>query len=205
MSLLKFVDTRVDPLVIAGYEYRTCQIGNQLWSAENLIVPLSGYSLNPVFFRSLSYNANNYGRYYNWEQAMQLESLLPHGWRIPTKEDFTELYTTCGGTASSVKAKLRATTGWSGDRGTDDYGFSLHASGGQYWEGGYSGSFVNSDICSLLWSKTEVNNATVYVFYNQNNGTCGIYTWDKGPNTGKPECNRFNVRCVARVKRSSAG
>lgn len=199
MALLKFVDTRVDPLIVDGYTYRTCTIGNQQWSAENLIIPMTGYSMNPVFYKNASTNSNGYGRYYNWEQAVALEAKLPHGWRIPTKDDFDELIDFCGGTPSVVMKKLRATTTWP-NVNTDDYGFTLYASGGQYWENGYSGSFVNSSICSLLWSKTEQNSSIVYVFYNERGDKCGVYTWGKGPNSGKPECNRFNVRCVAMAK-----
>ena len=202
MALLKFEDNRVDPLIVDGYTYRTCQIGNQLWCAENLIVPLTGYSINPQFFRNNPDNLYGFGRYYNWEQAMSIEAKLPRGWRIPTKEDFVELYNFCGGTDASVLKKLRSTSGWTyaDQNGTDDYGFTLNAYGGQYWESGYSGSFVNANICSVLWSKTEASESSMWVFYNQRNGVCRVMTWNQGPNTGYTECNRFSVRCVATVK-----
>ena len=80
-----FEDTR------DGKIYKTVQIGEQIWFAENLAFkPDSGcWAYND----SLSY-VEEYGYLYSWETA---QNVCPDGYHLPTKFEFETLLDNCGG------------------------------------------------------------------------------------------------------------
>lgn len=67
-----------------GQTYKTVQIGDQVWFANNLRYNSPGSLIynNDVRFEPIL------GRLYTWNQ---LEGIAPAGWRIPTKDDWLAL------------------------------------------------------------------------------------------------------------------
>jgi len=130
-----------------GKTYRTVQIGDQTWMAENLNYQ-TGKS---VCYANKESNCQKYGRLYDWKTALKA---CPAGWHLPSDKEWTALTDFVGG-EETAGTKLKSKTGWSTDKGyeaaTDDYGFSALPGGRGYSSGGF-GSAGNY---GYWWSATE--------------------------------------------------
>lgn len=118
---------------IGGRWYPYVQIGNQLWLAENLdwkfpynggTVPI-GIENMPTTPAAWYYNDDEtqYGQYgllYNFYCIETLNSLIPAGWRVPTKDDFNLL--------SQISVTELKSIAWNGDNTS---GFNAIPSGRQ--------------------------------------------------------------------------
>jgi len=147
--------------------YRTVEIGDQTWMAENLNCNVSGskcYDNNPA-------NCVTYGRLYNWATAMGLNSscnssacasqvqakhrgICPSGWHIPSDAEWDALIAAVGLHAGT---KLKAASGWNPGNGTDDLGFSALPGGA----GRSDGSFCSVNY-GHWWSSSEVYSGSAY-------------------------------------------
>lgn len=94
---------------IDGNEYKTVQIGNQLWMAENLKVTryrngdyitdgtgIGDYSNEEEPKYCFAYNDEEdnvatYGRLYTWYVVNDTRKISPEGWHIPSDEEWKEL------------------------------------------------------------------------------------------------------------------
>ncbi|MCL2283937.1 MAG: fibrobacter succinogenes major paralogous domain-containing protein [Fibromonadales bacterium] len=153
--------------------YKTVQIGEQIWMAENLNYDVTGSKC----YDNLESNCYIYGRLYDWTTAMALPSICnsiscanqiqsphrgicPEGWHIPSDGEWTEL-TGFLGVASSAGSKLKTTSGWDAHatygNGTDDYGFSA-------LPGGFSENENFSDLGGRgnWWCATEYSTDIAY-------------------------------------------
>ena len=74
-----------------GKTYKTVEIGNQVWFAENLAYN-SGTGCTA--YKNEDINVDLYGYLYNWETAI---NVCPDGWHLPTKNDFETLINNTGG------------------------------------------------------------------------------------------------------------
>jgi uncharacterized protein (TIGR02145 family) len=122
-----------------GKTYRTVRIGNLTWMAWNLNFKTE----RSVCYKNDESNCKKYGRLYDWDDAV---NACPAGWRIPTREDWSDLVEAAGDNAAGTK--LKSKTGWNG---TDDLGFSATPGG----RSGTDGNFDNAGLFGFWWSAAE--------------------------------------------------
>jgi uncharacterized protein (TIGR02145 family)/uncharacterized repeat protein (TIGR02543 family) len=132
-----------------GKEYKTVEIGNQVWMAENLNYDAEGskcYGNKPA-------NCAKYGRLYDWKTAM---TACPTGWHLPDDEEWKTLEDAVGGSSAPIGQKLASKRGWENGNGTDDFGFSA-------LPGGFGGSgFDFVGFYGDWWSATENDDNTAW-------------------------------------------
>ena len=142
---------------IDGNKYKTIQIGDQVWMAENLKVThyRNGYPIpkvtDPAQWRFLtdgayceyendSTNVAVYGRLYNWYVINNTSGLAPEGWHVPTNADWEQLEMSLGMSQESADS--------SGFRG-DDEGGKLKVSDTLYWHSPNEGATNSSGFSAL--------------------------------------------------------
>lgn len=142
-----------------GKVYKTAQIGDQLWMAENLNVGVMvsdaiGQTDNGVI-EKFSYDNNEsnsdvYGGLYFWDEMMQYtetstQGVCPDGWHVSTDEEWQGLEMFLGMADTTVvktswrgdegnMLKEEGTTHWTSDSGTNESGFTA-IPGGRYKDG----------------------------------------------------------------------
>lgn len=143
--------------------YKTVQIGDQVWMAENLNYASEG---SACFNDTASY-CELFGRLYYWSTAMDsagtwsdhgkgcgynktctptypVRGICPDGWHLPSAEEFNKLIDAVGG-LDSASRKLMSPVGWYDHFMTAQFhadnstGFSAIASGGKTTESGFWG------------------------------------------------------------------
>jgi uncharacterized protein (TIGR02145 family) len=168
------------PVTIGGKEYKTVEIGTQTWMAENLNYNVEGSKC----YSNLQSNCDIYGRLYDWSTAL---TVCPSGWHLPTKADWEALIATAGGD-DIAGTKLRAKSGWSGNSGTNDYGFSALPGGG----GDPEGDFHNVGSSGYWWSATA--------YYSSEEDRDNAYLLEMWPTGVEVEnfskSNLLSVRCL---------
>jgi uncharacterized protein (TIGR02145 family) len=109
-----------------GQEYRTAQIGEQIWMAENL----NYWVGNSWCYNDSDSYCEKYGRLYEWDAA---KTACPAGWRLPSRADWDILANAVGGIAkphagkwagAGKALKTKNSNYWGYSAGTDDYGFA---------------------------------------------------------------------------------
>ena len=165
-----------------GQIYKSIQIDNQTWMAENLNYDTTGSSC----YDNDSLNCKVYGRLYTWEAAM---SACPDGWMLPSKADWDALLNAAaaGSTSSKAMKSSHPLSGWDiEDPGTDAVGFSS-LPGGEFTPGE---GFVHMNDYAFFWTATiafDDNVETAYWNDIDNNGA----------NIGfRSKENGFSVRCI---------
>jgi len=187
--------------------YKTIQIGVQVWMAENLDYHITGsdcWDVDPA-----------YGCLYSWATAMALPSgcnssscasqistkhrgICPSGWHIPSDAEWTKLIDFIGGSAKAG-TRLKATSGWEdydggkSGNGTDNFSFSaLPAGTGGICSGcgrcmaGYAGFF---GYFGSWWTATEHDDCLAYN-YEIYNDSAKVYSF------GTVKNDLYSVRCV---------
>jgi len=129
-----------------GQKYRTVKIGPQTWMAQNL-----NYQIGSSWcYDNDNSNCEKYGRLYGWNTA---KVACPAGWKLPSRQDWDELVSACGGDAQNKC--LKSKTGWTeaeaGSNGWDNYGFSALPGGNRRHDGGFSNAGYNGD----WWTATD--------------------------------------------------
>ncbi|MFM7193545.1 MAG: FISUMP domain-containing protein, partial [Bacteroidota bacterium] len=194
---------------IDGNKYRTVRIGDQEWFADNLKVtkysngdPIPSYSTPESWQNSNSgartvYNydpavINTYGRLYNWYASADARGVCPSGWVVPGNQEWFDLKNTLG---DFEGMKLRENTGWGGDNGTNESGFSARASG----RTDPSGNFCCATGEGVWWSSSTESG--IANFPNPETIMVGsrflLYATSQGLERNKAERYfGFSVRCV---------
>ena len=163
--------------VIGGKTYPTVTMPDgREWLAVNLdyawtglSVPTSnvGVSSSPqaMYYQfdetTYGWNGYKYGLTYNWIAVKYLEdnkaSLCP-GWHVPSINEWSQLFTSIGG-STGAGTKLKSTTLWAnGAAGTDDYGFAVLPASG------YSGSWSIANY-TYLWTASEYDTSKAQQVY----------------------------------------
>ncbi|MCQ2055643.1 MAG: hypothetical protein MJY82_10215 [Fibrobacter sp.] len=149
--------------------YRTIQIGDQTWMAQNLNYESeSGSSC----YGGETYKCYQYGRLYTWEAA---QNACPDGWRLPTTTEWDNLLVKTMG-AESIFNQEDGTTTYLGEKMSllggegraNEYGLSI-ARGGSY------GSFDDEDPSYIAmgengtyWLAGEEGNGSAVMVYEDN-------------------------------------
>ena len=193
--------------------YKTVEIGDQVWMAENLNYNGSAKS---YCYGDVSSNCDTYGRLYTWEVAMDnadcaqgytcnasldpeipVRGVCPEGWHLPSHHEFEELINYIdpdfeighleGASSSTAGKYLKSQTGWNNDgNGTDAYGFSALPAGVKYYD---AGSFNNKGISTVFWSSGESgSDGAFYLSLNNENEEVSL--------TGHDKFNARSVRCI---------
>ncbi len=188
--------------------YKWVKIGNQTWMAENLaylpqVNPVSDARFDGKIFYVYGYNGRNisearqetsfkrYGAFYNYDAANES---CPDGWHLPADQEWKELERFLGmgdeadqrgwRNSGEVGNKLKSTSGWKINEGTDDVGFHALPAGCR----GYGG-FESQGFCAYFWTASPAG--------GDNGWRRGLCMEDKG--TCKAEDRRYfgiSVRCV---------
>ncbi len=183
------------------HEYKWTKIGEQIWMAENLAYDTNSDRDKYWFDCSVGYEFDEslekiYGRLYNWETALKV---CPSGWHLPTDDEWKTLELAIGMSQLEVDkvgargtnegAKLKSTYGWkSGDKGTDDYGFSA-------LPGGYCLRYMNDYYRIGQWGQwwcattTEKDKNSAWIRYL-------VGGFDKDIRSGFSKNDYLNIRCV---------
>jgi uncharacterized protein (TIGR02145 family) len=185
----QFVDNR------DGRVYRTTKIGGLIWFAENLAymphvsrgaekggIWVFGYEgTDPAEARETAeYRA--YGNLYDWNTAL---SSCPHGWHVPTDEEWKLAEIALGMTPQEASSQS-----WRGSsQGTrmkkdGDSGFNALLAG---WRSGH-GKFAFRDEHANFWTATSVDHRSFERLFNIRRPTVGRDLGDKTAG--------FSVRCV---------
>lgn len=188
-----------------GNVYRTVQIGDQWWMADNLKATKfnDGQSILNVTddseWNNLTTSAycwynndeagykNTYGALYNWH-AVSTGRLCPDGWHVPSNSEWATLTSRLGGeNVAGGKLKETGTAHWqTPNSGATDL-FSFTALPGGYR--GSLGAFIDILDRGYWWSSTE---------YNATHAHLKNLTYDSGNFTSLNDAKKFgfSVRCI---------
>jgi uncharacterized protein (TIGR02145 family) len=174
----RFTDSR------NGQEYRSVEIGEVTWMAENL-----NYETGTSWcYDNDASKCAGYGRLYDWKTA---KSACPDGWHLPSREDWNGLIETAGG-ANVAGTKLKSKSMWGRGKGTDDYGFSALPGGDRsVFERdprNISAAFLNLGNLGRWWSSTEGGEGKAYGRYILSDKEDGEYNYRT--------ITGLSVRCV---------
>jgi len=131
-------------LELGGKKYKTTEINNQLWMAENLSLLVK----DSWFYNDDAQNGSRFGMLYTWHAAMDA---CPDGWNLPTLNDWENLINTLGGEHKAYKKMLQ-----DGDSG-------FNASFGGYRS--VVGDFLSLERAADYWSASDVGDANAWLFY----------------------------------------
>ena len=171
-----------------GQVYKTVQIGEQIWMAENMNFDYNyndfhGENFGSKCYKNSADSCAKYGRLYTWAGAMdsvktgcgrgwkcaadtgRVQGVCPNGWHLPDTAEWNVLIDAVGG-VSTAGTMLKTTEGWQIDAyrsmdviGTDAFGFSALPSGAKE-TGGY---FYYAGQYSHFWSSSEYMGDNAYI------------------------------------------
>ena len=137
-----------------GQKYKTIQIGDQVWIAENLNYEIENSWCNdddPA-------NCEVYGRLYNWEAAIEA---CPDGWHLPTDGEWIILRDYLEGpydTGGKMKEAGQSHWAYTENGVTNESGFTG-------LPGGYrldDGNFGSPGDFGYWWSATEIDDLNAF-------------------------------------------
>jgi uncharacterized protein (TIGR02145 family) len=192
---------------IEGNRYRTIEIGDQLWMAENLkttryndgtpIPNVTGYedwaaleTAAYCWYNNDSTHASKYGALYNW-YVVESGEVCPEGWHVPTNEDWNKL--------SALTEEPFQAAGHLKAAGTDHWrspnSGASNTTGFTALPGGYrsyNGTFNLLRASGYWWSSTEgiYYGAPRVIFRTMQHDNTGFHQDICEKNNG------FSIRCL---------
>lgn len=175
-----------------GQVYRTIKVEGREWFAQNVNYNVEGHSW---CYEDKDNYCTRSGRLYDLEGARKA---CPEGWHLPRDREWMDMLVgltkcyegvdKCGKFAE----KMKATTGWHGGGGTDEYGFSVYSSGYRKVLGKSTVRYEDMGEYAGFWSAQNGRNETIWL-------------WSMGrmsdqmvrqlvPNNAKN--NAYSVRCI---------
>ncbi|MEA2042220.1 MAG: FISUMP domain-containing protein [Bacteroidota bacterium] len=162
-------------------EYRTIEIGSQIWMAENLNFDTGDGN---CCYDSISDNCEIYGRLYTWTAA---QNSCPQGWHLPSDDEWIQLEKSLGMPSSEA--------GETGYRGTNQ-GKQLMKDGITHFnvimagtKSFYDGSFSNLTVSTNFWTSSAFDESNAYNrYFKADKIKVGRGYDDKA--------NSFSVRCI---------
>ena len=192
---------------INGKTYKTCQVGMQVWAAENLSVdkfrngdPLpqvksdSAWALamksgKPAwcYYGNDTSNGRKFGKLYNFFALTDPRGLAPKGWHAPTIYEWSKLVQNLGG-VDVAGIKLKSVTDWKQSiPGTNKSGFTAIPGGLR----NSNGAFKDVNSKGQWWtSQGDVGSGEERwsMFLNSYAVQVGYFKMDKGAG--------LSVRCI---------
>jgi uncharacterized protein (TIGR02145 family) len=179
---------------IDGNDYRTIQIGSQIWMAENLkTTQYNDGTQIPEWTRNTELNTASYkwfgnrgdyladyGAMYNW-YVVNTGKVCPVGWHVPSYDEWSQLVTYSGGeTSAGGKLKETGTTHWnSPNTGADNStGFTAVGAGNNEDMAGLTdpgGTPWNLKSLTYLWTQNESKVLRLY----SNSSAAGFYQYSQ--------------------------
>jgi uncharacterized protein (TIGR02145 family) len=167
-------DTQTTSAATDGKTFRSVKIGNQVWMAENLNIPIG----DSRCYDNKDSNCDKYGRLYDWNTA---KKACPAGWHLPTVKEWDALLRFAGGAETAAEELKSESPDWDG---ADKFGFSA-------LPGGFSLNgriFLTVGDTGNWWTSTEHD--AINASYR---GMGAGNTVDQGFNN---KDNGYSVRCV---------
>lgn len=124
---------------INGEIYKTCQIGKQIWMAENLRMSAHGSNTwDSGRTYGMAVPGYKYGRVYTrWDASYYDNVIGENGWRLPSIEDWLEMIRYIESLGFDAGTALKSVGDWGGkaDPGLDLFGFAAHPI--KFWDDNY--------------------------------------------------------------------
>lgn len=160
-----------------GQQYKTVQIGNICWMAENLnigamldssVFPANNNIIEKHCYRDDPNNCEVYGGIYHWDEMLNYNfnnkvGICPEGWRISGNEHFEYIVDLLGGWGPAGGMLMDTSELWlsSNNVATNESGFSA-LPGGHVWE--LSQGYVDLHAGAYFWAPFATNIITRYVY-----------------------------------------
>lgn len=159
-----------------GNIYKTVQIGDQRWMAENLRFKLKG----SYCYENKEFYCDQYGRLYNWAMSRMLvdfynntsvkqlkkrvHDICPAGWHVPSNKEWKKMKYFVGkkGISDGVGISLKSTELWEKELrvpgGKDEFGFNALPAGERYFIGDYQ----DLNFSAQFWASNEYDASGAY-------------------------------------------
>jgi len=188
------------------FSYRTVQIGDQIWMAENLkethfrdgskipnvhdnilwnSAELSAYCT----YGNIAENVKTLGLLYNWYAVVDERNIAPEGWHVPSDKEWEILVNHLGGeNVAGGTLKEEGTDHWIGPNSNASNSSSFTALPGGY-RGHVNGYFSGMGYGSYFWSATEQSGDKAFFReLHYRNSRIERFSFDKN--------YAFSVRCI---------
>lgn len=172
--------------------YKTVDIGNQTWLAQNLAYKTNSGS---SAYQNNTINTTKYGLLYTFETALQV---CPVGWHIPTMADFDTLKNRITTTPKeSIASRMKASSGWSNTiskekniscAGLNGIGFDALPGGSMQMNKNNDVMYANEMIAGAWWINQIANTGLASSFAID----CKSLQVDLNTNP----TNQLSIRCV---------